>query len=49
LPAGFDQNSQGITLGLSLVHEDVEGTGWRSAGSCRGSETSGRIPCRFNG
>jgi hypothetical protein len=35
LPAGFDQNTHGITLGLSLVHEDVEGTGRPSRGGIR--------------
>jgi hypothetical protein len=40
LPAGFDQNSQGITLGLSLVHEDVEGTGRPSRGGIRRVRTA---------
>lgn len=35
LPAGFDQNSKGIALGLSLVHEDVEGTGRPGGGGIR--------------
>ncbi|TFG54072.1 MAG: hypothetical protein E4H37_01375 [Gemmatimonadales bacterium] len=35
LPAGFAENSQGITLGLSLVHDDIEGTGRPGRGGIR--------------
>ncbi|NNG17438.1 MAG: BamA/TamA family outer membrane protein [Gemmatimonadales bacterium] len=35
LPNGFDEDSQGITLGLSLVHEDVEGAGRPARGGIR--------------
>jgi hypothetical protein len=35
LPNGFDENSQGITLGLSLVHDDIEGTGRPARGGIR--------------
>ena len=35
LPAGFDEDSRGLTLGLSLLNEDIEGTGRPGRGGIR--------------